>query len=150
MSVRHLCELLGVNRSSLYLEPAKPSASDLLLMEKLDRWHLDDPDLGSRKLATLVSLLGEAASRVRRLMRVLGRAGRFPRPKCAVTSRCHKKDSSLLKGVGIETSEGLCPRRCATVRELDAGPTADFDFDNRVRPHQSLGYRTPAEVHEAG
>ena len=70
LSVRRQCELLGLNRSSLYREPAKTSASDLSLMEKLDRWHLDDPDLGSRKLATLVSSPGEAVNRkrVQRLM----------------------------------------------------------------------------------
>ena len=45
-------------------------------------------------------------------------------------------------------SEELYPKRYATVRELEAGLTADCDFDHRVRPHQSLGYRTPAEVHE--
>ena len=260
LSVRRQCELLGLNRSSLYFEPSRVSDRDLSLMEKLDRWHLDYPYLGSRKLATLVSSPGEAVNRkrVQRLMRVMGLECLFPRPKCTVTLRCHKKYPYLLKEVkidrpvqvwstdityvpmpsgfmylvatidwfsrlvvswrlsntldgsfclsmleesltrgrpeifntdqgvqftstawtsrlesaGIRVSmdgvgrchdnifverlwrsvkyEDLYPKRYSTVRELESGLTAYFDFYNRVRPHQSLGYRTPAQVHEAG
>jgi putative transposase len=35
----------------------------------------------------------------------------------------------------------------ASVAELDAGLQAYFRFYNHERPHQSLAYRTPAEVH---
>lgn len=35
----------------------------------------------------------------------------------------------------------------ASVPELDAGLLAYFRFYNQDRPHQSLDYRTPAEVH---
>jgi len=35
----------------------------------------------------------------------------------------------------------------ATVPALEAGLARYFAFDNDERPHQSLGYRTPAEVH---
>ena len=260
LSVRRQCELLGLARSSLYWAPASASVDDLALMEKLDRWHLDYPFLGSRKLAQLVSSSGEAVNRkrVQRLMRVMGLECLFPRPKCTVTSRCHKKYPYLLKGVAIDrpgfvwsadityvpmpsgfmylvatmdwfsrlvvswrlsntldgsfcqamleesltrgcptifnTDQGvqftatvwtsrlesagvkvsmdgvgrchdnifverlwrsvkyedLYPKRYSTVRELESGLTAYFDFYNRVRPHQSLGYRTPAQVHEAG
>jgi putative transposase len=37
----------------------------------------------------------------------------------------------------------------ASVPELDAGLLAYFRFYNHDRPHQSLGYRTPAEVYSA-
>ena len=46
--------------------------------------------------------------------------------------------------------EELYPKRHATVAELEAGLTAYFAFYNGVRPHQSLGYRTPTSVHEGG
>jgi putative transposase len=36
------------------------------------------------------------------------------------------------------------------VAELEAGLTAYFRFYDEERPHQSLGYRTPAEVYRAG
>ena len=252
--------MLGLARSSFYLEPATASTDDLALMERLDRWHLEHPFLGSRKLAVLMSSPGEAVNRkrVRRLMRVMGLECLFPRPKCTVTSRCHKKYPYLLKGVAIDrpgqvwsadityvpmpsgfmylvatidwfsrlvvswrlsntldgnfcqamleeslrrgspeifnTDQGvqftatawtsrlesagirvsmdgvgrchdnifverlwrsvkyeeLYPKRYATVPELEAGLKAYFDFYNGVRPHQSLGYRTPATVHGGG
>ena len=74
LSIRRQCELLGLARSSFYLEPATASADDVTLMEQLDRWHLKYPFLGSRKLAALVSSPGEAVNRkrVQRLMRVIG------------------------------------------------------------------------------
>ncbi len=37
----------------------------------------------------------------------------------------------------------------AQVPELEAGLHGYFQFYNQERPHQSLGYRTPAEVHHA-
>ena len=46
--------------------------------------------------------------------------------------------------------EDLYPKRYATVTELEAGLTAYFRWYNAVRPHQSLGYRTPASVHAGG
>lgn len=104
MSVRRQCELLGLNRSSFYAEPALASPDDLAMMERLDRWHLEHPELGSRKLAVLMSSPGEAVNRkrVQRLMRVMGLECLFPRPRCTVTTRCHQKYPYLLKGVAIE------------------------------------------------
>ena len=43
LSVRRQCELLGLARSSLYFEPALASDSDLSLMERLDRLHMEYP-----------------------------------------------------------------------------------------------------------
>ena len=36
------------------------------------------------------------------------------------------------------------------VAELESALTAYFRFYDEERPHQSLGYRTPAEVYRAG
>ncbi len=73
-------------------------------MERIDRLHLDHPELGSRKLAVLLSSSGEAVNRkrVQRLMRVMGLECLFPSPKRTVTSACHKKYPGLLKGVRID------------------------------------------------
>jgi putative transposase len=43
--------------------------------------------------------------------------------------------------------EDVYLRGYETVRELERGLTAYFRFYNHERLHQSLGYRTPAEVH---
>lgn len=104
MSIRRQCELLGLSRSSYFFKPAKASDSDLSLMEKLDRLHLEHPFLGSRKLARMVSSPTEAVNRkrVQRLMRLMGLECLFCRPKTSLTSRCHKKYPYLLKGVKID------------------------------------------------
>ncbi len=46
--------------------------------------------------------------------------------------------------------EDVYLRGYETVRELSAGLGRYFPFYNEERPHQSLGYRTPAEVYRAG
>ncbi len=43
--------------------------------------------------------------------------------------------------------EDIYLRDYGTVQELDTGLAQYFRFYNEERPHQSLGYRTPAEVH---
>lgn len=43
--------------------------------------------------------------------------------------------------------EDVYLRGYETVAELERGLTAYFQFYNHERPHQGLGYRTPAEVH---
>ena len=37
-----------------------------------------------------------------------------------------------------------------SVPELESGLAAYFQFYDEERPHQTLGYRTPAEVYRAG
>ena len=45
------------------------------------------------------------------------------------------------------TYEGVFRRGCESVPELERGLGAYFRFYNTERLHQSLDYRTPAEVH---
>ena len=55
MSVRRQCELLQVNRSSVYYETKEPSETQRLLKEeimaRIDYWHTELPAMGSRKIA---------------------------------------------------------------------------------------------------
>src|SRR5665213_825844 len=46
--------------------------------------------------------------------------------------------------------EDIYIKEYANVCELESGLTAYFRFYDEERPHQSLGYRTPGEVHRAG
>ncbi len=86
------------------MEPASASADDLAMMERLDRLQLEYQFLGSRKLAHLLGSPAEAVNRnrVQRLMRLMGLECLFPRPKCTVVARSHKKYPYLLKGVKID------------------------------------------------
>ncbi|MCA9943348.1 MAG: transposase, partial [Anaerolineales bacterium] len=45
--------------------------------------------------------------------------------------------------------EDIYIKECATVPELFTGLSDYFDLYNYERPHQSLGYCTPADVHFA-
>lgn len=104
LSVRRQCELLGVTRSTLYYEPVPVSEEDQALMKRIDRLHTAHPFLGSRKLAVMTRLPGEAVNRkrVQRLMRLMGLECLYPRPVCTVTSGCHRKYPYLLKEVAID------------------------------------------------
>src|SRR5881227_734066 len=50
LSVRRQCELLGLNRSSLYYEPAGETPEDLRLMRQIDQEYTAHPFLGSRRM----------------------------------------------------------------------------------------------------
>ena len=43
--------------------------------------------------------------------------------------------------------EDIYMKDYTSVKALRDGVEAYFKFYNNVRPHQSLGYRTPAEIH---
>lgn len=55
LSIRRQCQLLGVNRASLYYQHVEPAPAYLELQEELmrriDYWHTKMPYLGSRKIA---------------------------------------------------------------------------------------------------
>jgi putative transposase len=75
--VRRQCELLGLNRSSLYYEPAGETSEDLRLMRLIDERYTACPFYGSRRMAVWLTEQGEEVNRkrVRRLMRVMGLSG---------------------------------------------------------------------------
>lgn len=104
LSVRRQCELLGLNRSSLYYTPAQPDPVALShkeeLMRRIDFLHTTYPYMGSRKLAVMLQREGHAVSRktVRRLMAEMGICAVYPR---ANLSKRNFKESIvpyLLKG----------------------------------------------------
>jgi putative transposase len=46
LSMRRQCELLEINRSSVYYQPAEESDENLYIMRMLDKRHLDHPTHG--------------------------------------------------------------------------------------------------------
>jgi putative transposase len=103
LSVRRQCELLGLNRSSLYYRPAAEAADDLRLMRLLDERYTACPFFGSRKMTAWLQSQGEAVNRkrVQRLMRRMGLEAIYPKPRLSAAGRGHRAYPYLLRGVGI-------------------------------------------------
>lgn len=85
LSVRKQCELLRMNRSSVYYHAHAPTEEDRLqkeqLMSRLDYWHTKLCGIGSRKLVVLLRQEGYAVGRklVRRLMQEMGLHAIYPK-----------------------------------------------------------------------
>jgi len=104
LSIRHQCELLGLNRSSLYYEPAPQSAENLRLMRLIDQQYTAHPFLGSRRLRAWLNEQGEEVNRkrVQRLLRLMGLEAIYPKPKLSLAGRGHRIFPYRLRDVRIE------------------------------------------------
>jgi putative transposase len=89
LSVRRQCELLGLNRSSLYYQPVAEAADDLRLMRLIDEQYTARPFYGSRKMTVWLQGRGEQVNRkrVQRLMRLMGLEAIFPKPRLSAARR---------------------------------------------------------------
>src|SRR6202012_1497629 len=103
ISVRRQCELLGVNRSGLYYEPAGESEENLRLMRLLDEQYTRTPFYGSRKMAEWLGAQGFAVNRKRvsRLMELMGIEAVYAKPKLSQPGEGHRIYPYLLRGVGV-------------------------------------------------
>jgi putative transposase len=103
LSVRRQCELLGLNRSSLYYEPAGEASEDLRLMRLIDEQYTARPFYGSRRMTVWLTEQGEEVNRkrVRRLMRVMGLEAIYPKPRLSLAGKGHRIYPYLLRGVKI-------------------------------------------------
>lgn len=92
LSVRRQCELIGLNRSTWYYEPAPESAANLALMRQIDKQYLRTPFYGSRRMTAGLRREGRGVNRkrVQRLMRLMGLEAIYPGPRTTVTAVCHK------------------------------------------------------------
>jgi putative transposase len=104
ISLRRQCELLGVNRSGLYYEPAGESEENLRLMRLLDEQYTRVPFYGSRKMTEWLATQGHAVNRKRvsRLMALMGLAAVYPKPRLSQPGEGHKIYPYLLRGVSVE------------------------------------------------
>ena len=86
MSVRRQCELLGLNRSTLYYKPSQPTEKQRQwkehVMARIDYWHTMMPYLGTRRISRKLKDEGIEAGRklVRSLMEEMGIQAICPKP----------------------------------------------------------------------
>jgi putative transposase len=104
LSVRRQCELLGLNRSTLYYEPATETPENLGLMRLIDEEYTRHPFYGSRRMAVWLNEdKGHDVNRkrVQRLMRLMGLEAIHPRPSLSAGSG-HRVYPYLLRHVKVE------------------------------------------------
>lgn len=104
LPVTRQCQLLGLNRSSVYYQPMGCSDEDLLLMRLIDEIHLKRPFYGSRRIRNDLQDLGHRVNRkkVQRLMRLMGIAALYPKANTSRPGKGHTIYPYLLKGLYID------------------------------------------------
>jgi putative transposase len=104
LSVAQQCALIGLSRSTLYYQPVNDNASDLALMELIDRQFLETPWYGSRRMTALLRRAGHVVNRkrVRRLMGVMGLQVIWQKPNTSKPHPAHKVYPYLLRDLKID------------------------------------------------
>jgi len=103
------CELLGLNRSSLYYKPSGETEYNEQLMRLLDEQYIKTPFYGIDKMTAWLRRQGHSVNhkRVRRLMRQMGLEAVYPRRKRSLSmpDKQHSIYPYLLKNVQIERAD---------------------------------------------
>lgn len=103
ISVRRQCALIGMNRTSLYYQPAGESADNLRLMRLIDVQYIKTPFYGWPRMTAYLRSQGDAVNhkRVQRLMRLMGLQAIYPKPKTSLSAPENKVYPYLLRGLAI-------------------------------------------------
>ncbi len=103
LSIVRQCQLLRINRSTLYYQPVEPSQENLTLLKLIDQQYLKTPFYGSRRMTAYLQERGYQVNRkrVQRLMHQLGLQAIYPKPKLSKRHPDHTVYPYLLRGVEI-------------------------------------------------
>ncbi len=103
LSLRRQCALLGLTRSSLYYQPVDDSPETVQLMRLLDEQYTATPFYGVRRMTAWLHHQGYEVNhkRVARLMRQMGLAAIYPKPRLSQPAPDHKIYPYLLRGVRV-------------------------------------------------
>ena len=98
------CEIIGLARSSYYYEPTGESEYNEKLMKLIDAIYTGHPILGSPKITKMLQTKGHVVNhkRIERLMRVMGLAAVYPKPRTSIPDDGARKYPYLLAGLSIE------------------------------------------------
>ncbi len=104
ISVRRQCEVLDINRSSLFYKKADADALDKELMTLIDKKYLQAPFLGSRRMTEYLKKEGFKVNRkrVQRLMRLMGIQAIYTKPRTSKPNKENKIYPYLLRNLNIE------------------------------------------------
>lgn len=106
ISIRSQCELLDVNRSTVYYKPAGESEENLAIMRLMDEHNLEHPTQGVLQMQDYLFLcsLVVNAKRVRRLLRLMGVMALYPKRNLSKLGLAKYIRPYLLKGLHITRS----------------------------------------------
>ena len=106
VSLRRQCDLLGINRSTIYYAPKGESTQNLEIMQIKDKHILDEPTAGVLTMQSMLKDKGITAGyeRVRRLMRLANIRPIYPRRHLTQWKSNEYVHPYLLKGLDIERS----------------------------------------------
>ena len=107
ISIKRQCDLLGLNRSSLYYRSSRESDFNLELMQLIDEQYTRTPFYGSPRITAWLKRQGYGVNhkRVERLMRLMGLQAIHPRGNTSKKHPDHKIYPYLLRGVTITHSD---------------------------------------------
>ena len=98
LSIARQCVLVSISRSSFYYRGKGESSLNLALMRLIDEQFLETPWTGSRQMARHLRRLGYCVGRkrVRRLMRLMGLAPIYQKPRTSTPHPEHRVYPYLL------------------------------------------------------
>lgn len=103
ISVRRQCELIELNRSSLYYAPVQVSVETLRIMNRIDEIYMAYPFYGKRRIATVLQREGILIGfeKAATLMKKMGLAALYPKRNLSKRNQAHKIYPYLLRGLPI-------------------------------------------------
>ena len=104
LPITRQCQLLKLNRSTVYYQSKNVSEEDLKLMRRIDEMHLKRPFYGSRRIRDWLWEEGHDINRkrVQRLMRQMGIVALYPKAKTSKPGKGHKIYPYLLRNLVID------------------------------------------------
>jgi hypothetical protein len=103
ISIRRQCDLIGLNRSTLYYRPAGESPFNLELMRLIDEQYTKTPFYEWPRMTAHLHRLGYEVNhkRVQRLMQQMGLQTVYPKPQTTLADKEHKIYPYLLRDLEI-------------------------------------------------
>lgn len=103
-SIVQQCQMLQINRSTLYYTPSTASETDLEFMRVLDELYQEDPSRGTRRMSKCLKKLGHniGRCRVRTLMQIMRIKTVYCKPRTTVIDPAKYKYPYLLRNLDID------------------------------------------------
>jgi len=103
LSIRHQCQLLGINRSSVYYVEKATDLDDIELLNRIRDIWTSYPFYGYRRITKELRSYDIVINRkrVQRLMQEGNIQAIYPKPNTSIGNKAHKKYPYLLGGLKI-------------------------------------------------